>query len=1135
MGFDELEGRREEESRERVTARTRSEGGRGGAPAGGGGPIPGALVAARRRAQRRAERLAAAPAPRAGGGGKGAFTPRTSWKIAGYSGAHAPASGWRTPASPVSFRGWGGGNRGRGLAASVDVAALRTRGYADDGGSGGAAEGGIDPGRGAGGCRDHACVRRRPSWDAAVQGVHTDLDSLLGRFSAELSGWQVDFRQLQRWAAQKGFRAEDGRLGCAAPSSVSEIIRAAEGALERNRRGRIDAENKALHYMEENERLLADLSRKSAGERAGGAGTSAEAGDTALARGDLDSQLLKYRAELVEAQRLGREAEAALFDVQEKLQAEKLARGREEERLHQALHQQRGHGAAGDAEKAELLRRVSALTAQLQKARVHQEDEQDRLAKQMDSYREEVEQERHNFVQQCEALEEQVRALTAELGERNKSVEALQATVRKSQESMQDLARDIEGRSEKEVDRLKSELKAQESRSQEASAEARQLLEDVQAKDAALGQGRALLKRLEEEIKGLELTTQRQRNELSQLRVTLEVQLQEKDRQIEEFRVGQETQQADFVEDQLRLATEMTEELAKSQTELQQAQNAYRMQEQLTQDLKRALTDNERKVKDLAARTTTLQEELARSRANSENVEASAETALVRALREELRQKEEAFQSLKETRDESIAELKGSIQKQEALKAQSQLEHIGDVPHDTILALKDLAENLVAGFQTQGDRCDEEILRLQTEMSLMSPKGDRCPEEVLSFSNEQLGYIEFLHAFLSSELKGKTELPPLASQDSVTFLAQLVEGVHLSAFLQFYDSRFVTEVPVAVRRQCGLPIHMVCSWIAMTARISHLNIGLENQKDIPSTVSDAINSVLTTTLEILVHTVLHHTVEMGGSLFGEKMEGESVQECILSWLNFLLSESGSVDNLTGLGEDLSNCHAYVALLQQLFNDITGDQWAQGVLAMEDSKGRASAVLKAVSSLAKSYCVNNPASYIQPHHLIEGSKVHAIALVWSIFRILMNHNVEHVEMDQAFSPDSPVAACGDGVDLSVIEFTPKKSVSKCLDFMATPAQLKAAASLSGVRIPAVQEVLEEAQRVREDYGQSPEVAAVLATLKPVGDISTGVWQLAGRQVKLSMQEGLVVRVGGGFEAFGAFFSRAFPNYQRLHFL
>ena len=89
-----------------------------------------------------------------------------------------------------------------------------------------------------------------------------------------------------------------------------------------------------------------------------------------------------------------------------------------------------------------------------------------------------------------------------------------------------------------------------------------------------MGQGRALLKRLEEEIKGLESTTQQQRNELSQLRVTLEEQLEEKDSQIEDFRVGQETQQAAFVEEQLRLATEMTEELAKSQTELLQAQNA---------------------------------------------------------------------------------------------------------------------------------------------------------------------------------------------------------------------------------------------------------------------------------------------------------------------------------------------------------------------------------------------------------------------------------------------------------------------------------------------------------------------------------------------------------------------------------
>ena len=1021
----------------------------------------------------------------------------------------APAEEWKTPAGlvqPVSFRGWGGGSGARGLAASVDVAALRANGRPRGGGVAEAA-GDVPPGR-------------RPSWDAAVQGVHTDLDTLLGRFSAELSGWQADFRELQRWAVQKGMAGggDGSSRGGTAPASVSQIIQSVEAALERQRRGRTDAENKALHFLEENENLLGEL----AAARRGGVSGRGEPESSSAAPGRLHpagggsetsrsaDKILSLEVELKAAQARGREAEAALSAAREQLQGE------------------------DDAEKQDLRRRVAALTAQLQKARVREGDEQARLARQMDEYREEVERERQKFVRQCEGLEAQVKDVTSELAERNRSAEALRTTVRESQKDMQDLTRDVEARGEKEAGRLRSEIEALEVQLQETRTESHELRRELQSKRAALGHGQILLKRLEAEIKGLEGTTRGQRDELKELRVSLEAQLEDKDRQIEDFRVGQETQQAAFVDDQLKLATEMTEELAKAQGELHQARNACASQSQHCKDLRRCLSESEHKVGELTAQATTLREELARARAGPTEAE---ESALVHSLREELRQKEAAFQSLRCARDENLSELKETLQKREASQVHSQLERIGDVPHDTIMALKDLAENLVAGFEAQGDRCDDEILRLQTELSLTSPRGDSRPEETLNFSEEQRGYIEFLHSFLSSELKGKAELPPLAAKDSVTFLAQLVEGVHLSAFLQFYDSKFVAEAPVAVRRQCGLPIHMVCSWIAMTTRISHLNIsGVENQKAIPTTVPDAVNSVLTTTLEVLVHTILHHTVEIGGSLFGEKSEGESVQSCILSWLNFLLNESGGVDNLQGLGRDMSSCHAFVALLQQLFGDITGDQWAQGVLALEDPTDRAAAVLKMVSSLAKSYCVCNPSSYIQPCHLSEGSAVHNIALVWAIFRVLMNHNMEHTERDGSSPPAAlALGPNGGAVDLSAIEFTPKKSVAKCLDFMATPAQLMAAATVSGTHIPAVQEVLEEARRVRESYGQNPEVGAVLATLKPVGDISTGVWHLAGRQVKLSMQGGLVVRAGGGFEAFEAFFERVFPHHARLHFL
>ena len=1089
--------------------------GAGAPPAAGepvmGGPIPGSLLGARRRALRRGERLRAATS----GGGAPPFTPRTSWKVAGYTAGHSgsrapPAEEWRTPAGhvqPVSFRGWGGGSGARGLAASVDVAALRAGGRPQGGGAAAAA--------------GEAPLKRRPSWDAAVQGVHTDLDTLLGRFSAELSGWQADFRELQRWAVQKGMAGGGGgpSRGATAPTSVAEIIRSVEAALERQQRGRTDAENKALHFLEENENLLGELAAARRGAVAGrGEPESSSAASERLhpAGGGSETEasrfankILSLEMELKAAQVRGREAEAALSAAQEQLQGE------------------------DDAEKQELRRRVAALTAQLQKARVREGDEQARLAKQMDEYREEVERERQKFVRQCEALEAQVKDVSSELAERNRSAEALRATVRESQKDVQDLTRDVEARGEKEAGRLRGEIEALEVQLQETRTESHELRREVQSKGAALGQGQILLKRLEAEIKGLEATTRGQRDELKELRVSLEAQLEDKDRQIEDFRVGQETQQAAFVDDQLKLATEMTEELAKAQGELHQARNACASQSQHCKDLRRCLSESEHKVGELTAQATTLREELARARTGPTEAE---ESALVHSLREEIRQKEAAFQSLRCARDENLSELKETLQKREASQVQSQLERIGDVPHDTIMALKDLAENLVAGFEAQGDRCDDEILRLQTELSLTSPRGDSRPEEALNFSEEQRGYIEFLHAFLSSELKGKAELPPLAAKDSVTFLAQLVEGVHLSAFLQFYDSKFVAEAPVAVRRQCGLPIHMVCSWIAMTTRISHLNISVENQKVIPTTVPDAVNSVLTTTLEVLVHTILHHTVEIGSSLFGEKSEGESVQSCILSWLNFLLSESGGADNLQGLGRDMSSCHAFVALLQQLFGDITGDQWAQGVLALEDPTDRAAAVLKMVSSLAKSYCVCNPASYIQPCHLSEGSAVHNIALVWAIFRVLMNHNMEHTEMDGSSPPAAlALGPNGGAVDLSAIEFTPKKSVAKCLDFMATPAQLMAAATVSGTHIPAVQEVLEEARRVRESYGQNPEVGAVLATLKPVGDISTGVWHLAGRQVKLSMQGGLVVRAGGGFEAFEAFFERVFPNHARLHFL
>ena len=1084
----------------------------------GGGPIPGSLLGARRRALRRGERFRAASSA----GGALPFTPRTSWKVAGYtaghSGSRAPSGeDWQTPAGPVqpvSFRGWGGGSAARGLAASVDVAALRAGG--GGGGGGAAAPAGELP------------PARRPSWDAAVRGVHTDLDTLLGRFSAELSGWQADFRELQRWAVQRGMAGGYGgasRGGAAPPSSVAEIIRSVDAALERQRRGRTDAENKALHFLEEKESLLGELAaarrgavpgepESSAGARARlhPAGGGSEVASLQMEASRRADEISSLGAELKAAQARAREAEAALSAATERVRGE------------------------GDTEKRELRRRVAALTAQLEKARVREGDEQARLAGQMDEYREEVERERQKYVRQCEALEAQVKDVTSELAERNRSAEALRATVRESQKDMQDLTRDVEARGEKEAGRLRGEIEALEAQLQQARAQSHELRREVQSKGAALGQGQILLKRLEEEIKGLEATTRGQRDELKELRVNLESQLEDKDRQIEDFRVGQETQQAAFVDDQLKLATEMTEELAKAQVELHQARNDCAAQSQHCKDLRRGLSESEHKVSELTAQAATLREELTRACAGLTEAESAAESALVQSLREELRQKEAAFQSLRCARDENVSELKETLQKREASQVQSQLERIGDVPHDTIMALKDLAENLVAGFEAQGDRCDDEILRLQTELSLTSPRGDSRPEETLNFTDEQRGYIDFLHAFLSSELKGKSELPALAAKDSVTFLAQLVEGVHLSAFLQFYDSKFVAEAPVAVRRQCGLPIHMVCSWIAMTTRISHLNISVENQKVIPTTVPDAVNSVLTTTLEVLVHTILHHTVEIGGSLFGEKSEGESVQACILSWLNFLLSESGGVDNLQGLGRDMSSCHAFVALLQQLFGDITGDQWAQGVLALEDPADRAAAVLKMVASLAKSYCVCNPSSYIQPHHLSEGSAVHNIALVWAIFRILMNHNMEHTEMDGG-SPPAALALGPDGeaVDLSAIEFTPKKSVAKCLDFMATPAQLMAAATVSGTHVPGVQEVLEEARRVRESYGQNPEVGAVLATLKPVGDISTGVWHLAGRQVKLSMQGGLVVRAGGGFEAFEAFFERVFPNHARLHFL
>ena len=62
-----------------------------------------------------------------------------------------------------------------------------------------------------------------------------------------------------------------------------------------------------------------------------------------------------------------------------------------------------------------------------------------------------VERERQKFVRQCEGLEAQVKDVTSELAERNRSAEALRTTVRESQKDMQDLTRDVEARGEKEA------------------------------------------------------------------------------------------------------------------------------------------------------------------------------------------------------------------------------------------------------------------------------------------------------------------------------------------------------------------------------------------------------------------------------------------------------------------------------------------------------------------------------------------------------------------------------------------------------------------------------------------------------------------------------------------------------------
>ena len=68
------------------------------------------------------------------------------------------------------------------------------------------------------------------------------------------------------------------------------------------------------------------------------------------------------------------------------------------------------------------------------------------------------------------------------------------------------------------------------------------------------------------------------------------------------------------MDDQLKLATEMTEELAKAQVELHQARNDCAAQSQHCKDLRRGLSESEHKVNELTAQAATLREELTRQR-----------------------------------------------------------------------------------------------------------------------------------------------------------------------------------------------------------------------------------------------------------------------------------------------------------------------------------------------------------------------------------------------------------------------------------------------------------------------------------------------------------------------------------------